>query len=154
VGRTKRDWLQECLSAWSSQDSGRIASFFVEKCVCEDVATGIVYLGRGELEAFVGAIFAAFPDLTLDIRRGFRTGRNSTVEWIMRGTHRQSSAEKAHTSNKTMCLLGCSIAEYDGGHIKRLTNYYDRAAFLRQLGILPADAFRGQGQVLLRNRPL
>jgi hypothetical protein len=66
--------FQDYLAAWNSRDIGRIASFFTDDCIYEDVALSVVNHSREELKAFAGATFATFPDVNFEVTSFFVAG--------------------------------------------------------------------------------
>jgi len=51
--------FRDYTDAWNSHDVEKIASFFTEDGIHEDVAIGSVYCGKNELKAGIRPLFAA-----------------------------------------------------------------------------------------------
>lgn len=131
--------LASYAEAWSSHDIERIASFFTDDCSYEDVALGVLNRGKEQLKAFVQATFAAFPDFAIEPRSLFAAGEWAATEWVMSGTHHGDLPEIPATG-KGFSVRGVSILELQGGKIRRNSDYWDMASFLRQIGLMPPES--------------
>ncbi len=101
------------VAAWSSGDVEKLASFFTDDCVYEDVCSGAVYEGQQELKARAKAILDRVPDLKLEITSLFAAGDWIGAEWIEPGTQ----------NGKRFSLRGASIVELHEGKIQREAIY-------------------------------
>ena len=131
--RLVEDWIR----CWSSHDMDGMVALFTDDLVYEDVTLGAVNRSKDELRAFGQAFFAGFPDVTFELTSGFATGRQGGAEWVMRGTHRGDMPGMPATG-KRVEVRGASILEFADGKIRRCSDYWDMAAFLKQLGLMPA----------------
>lgn len=122
--------------AWSTQDIEAILSFFADDCVYEDVALSSVNKGKQELEEFLKATFAAVPDFRIDPQAAFTCGDRAASEWVISGTQTGPFPGIPATS-KPFSVRGVSIMELKQGKIRRNTDYWSLAEFLRQLGLFP-----------------
>jgi hypothetical protein len=57
-------------------------------------------------------------------------------EWIMRGTHKGDLPGMPATGRRVE-VRGASIFEFAGNRIRRCSDYWDMATFLKQLGLMP-----------------
>jgi steroid delta-isomerase-like uncharacterized protein len=128
--------LNDLIAAWSSHDVEKLASCFTDDCVYEDVTLGLVNRGRAELRAFVGDFFAASPDVRFELKSAFVAGNRAAAEWVMSGTH-QGDMPGLPATGKRYSVRGASIMELQDGKIRRNSDYWDMATFLRQLGAMP-----------------
>jgi steroid delta-isomerase-like uncharacterized protein len=126
--------FNEYLAAWSTQDVERILSFFTDDCIYENLPSGAVYRGKEELKAWVVGTFAAIPDFSIGATSVFAGGKRIGCEWVMTGTH-TGNLPVLPTTGKTFSVRGATIAETEKGKIKRNSDYWDMATFLRQLGV-------------------
>jgi steroid delta-isomerase-like uncharacterized protein len=129
--------FEDYLAAWNSHDVEKIASFYTDDCVYEDVAMGVVNRGKEELKAFVRFSFAAFPDLKFERKPIFSAGDWSAREWVMSGTH-TGDIPGLPTTGKSFSIRGASISELHEGKIRQNTDYWNLASFLQQIGVMPA----------------
>jgi steroid delta-isomerase-like uncharacterized protein len=60
------------------------------------------------------------------------------MEWVMSGTHHGDFPGMPATG-KRFSVRGAAIVELQGGKIRRLSDYWDAATVMRQVGLLPAE---------------
>jgi steroid delta-isomerase-like uncharacterized protein len=134
--------LDEWVLAWSSsenKDPERLLALFADDCVFEDVTFGIVARGKDELRRFVNGAFAAVPDFTYGVTRRFATRQWAAIEWVMSGTHKGDFPGIPATGKRFSSVRGTSILELEAGTIRRESDYWDAATFMRQVGLLPSQ---------------
>ena len=105
---------------------------FTPEGVYEDVAFGITKKGSAELrdlhKFFHGAVSGLFVKLVdYHIADG-----HGTIEWIFGGTD-----VDVFKTGKPFSVRGVSVIEVDNGRISRNLDYYDAAAIMKQVGVLP-----------------
>jgi steroid delta-isomerase-like uncharacterized protein len=127
--------LKLWIEAWDAHDLGRLVELFTENLVYEDVTMGRVNRSGAELRAFGQEFFSGFPDVTFELRSSFTTGTWAGAEWVMRGTHRGDLPGMPATG-KRIEIRGASILEFAGDKIRRCSDYWDMATFLKQLGFM------------------
>jgi len=128
-----RDWCE----AFNVHQVDKVLSFVTEDIVYEDVPLARVSRGTAEMRAFATEIFTAFPDFKLEVKSFVANDDMAAAEWVMTGTFLgeiQSAGMKP--TGKGFSVRGASMAELRGGRIGRHTDYYDGAAFLRQIGVI------------------
>jgi steroid delta-isomerase-like uncharacterized protein len=121
--------------AWSSHDVEKFAPLFTEDCVYEDVTLGIVNHGKAELETFAKGIFGAFPDFTIHLTSEFVAGSWAGAEWTMSATHK-GDLPGLPATGKRCSIRGATVFELQGGKIRRNSDYWDMATFLKQVGLM------------------
>jgi steroid delta-isomerase-like uncharacterized protein/uncharacterized protein (TIGR02118 family) len=131
--RALEDWGRY----WSSHDMDRLLDLFTEDVVYEDVTMGAVNHGKDQLRRFGEGIFAGLPDVTFEVTSRFACSTSGALEWVMRGTHRGDLPAMPAT-DKQVEVRGGSILEFADGRIRRCSDYWDMATFLKQLGLSPA----------------
>jgi steroid delta-isomerase-like uncharacterized protein len=132
-GRVLDDWA----TAWSSHDSAKVLALFTDDCVFEDVTFGVVTRGKEELRAFAEGAFAAVPDFKFVLTSRFVAGNRAGMEWVMSGTHKGDFPGLPATGKGFSSVRGATIIELQGGKIRRNSDYWDSATFMRQVGLLP-----------------
>jgi steroid delta-isomerase-like uncharacterized protein len=136
--------LDEWATAWSSADSDdpdRVLALFTDDCVFEDVTFNLVARGKPELRSFVTKAFAAVPDFKYDLRSRLMTERWAAIEWVMSGTHHGDFPGIPATGKRFSAVRGTSIFELEAGKIRRESDYWDAATFMKQVGLLsPVNA--------------
>ena len=128
--------------AWSSaenNDPERVLALFADDCVFEDVTFGVVARGKEELRSFVNRAFAAVPDFRYGLTSRFATSQWAAIEWVMSGTHRGDFPGIPATGKRFSSVRGSSILELDAGKIRRESDYWDAATFMKQVGLLPSQ---------------
>ena len=130
--------LGQANAAWKSHDVEKLAAFFTDDCVYEDVAFGRVNHGKEELKVYLNDTFAAFPDFKTEPKSFSIAGDLGGIEWVMSGTHK-GDIPGLPATGKSFSVRGASIIEVHEGKIKRQSDYYDMASLLRQLGVMPVS---------------
>jgi steroid delta-isomerase-like uncharacterized protein len=134
--------MRDYLAAWNARDAGRIASFFSEDAVYEDRGAGAVARGRDEIRAHAARVHAGFPDLSFELVRAAHGDDFTAGEWRSRMTH-GGDFEGLAPTGRVVESSGVDVATLDGdGRITHLASYYDGAAIMRDLGLLPARGSR------------
>jgi steroid delta-isomerase-like uncharacterized protein len=136
LDRMLDDWAM----AWSSaenNDPERVVALFANDCVFEDVTFGVVARGKEELRGFVNGAFAAIPDFKYRLTSRFAAGQWAAIEWVMSGTHTGDFPGMPATGKRFSSVRGSSILELEAGKIRRQSDYWDAATFMRQVGLLP-----------------
>jgi steroid delta-isomerase-like uncharacterized protein len=129
--------LDTWAAAWSSHDAEKLLPLFTDDCMYEDVTFGVVMHGKDQLRAFAKGAFAAVPDIRFDITTRFASGRWATIEWEMSGTHKGDFPGLPATGKRFSGIRGATIIEIENGRIRRNSDYWDAAAFMKQVGLLP-----------------
>ena len=133
------DWALAWSSNDSSNDPERVLSFFVDDCFFEDVTFGLVARGKEELRSFVKRAFAAIPDFKYGLRNTFAAGQWAVIEWVMSGTHKGDLPGIPATGKRFSSVRGSTILELEAGKIRRESDYWDAATFIKQVGVLPSQ---------------
>jgi steroid delta-isomerase-like uncharacterized protein len=129
--------IQRWAAEWSAHDMDRLLQLFTPDVVYEDVTMGVVSRGLAELRAFGEGFFSGFPDVTFELRFSAANGASGAAEWIMRGTH-TGDLPGMPATGKRIEVRGASVFEFVGDRIRRCSDYWDMATFLKQLGLMPA----------------
>jgi steroid delta-isomerase-like uncharacterized protein len=140
--------LRDYLAAWNARDAERIASFFSEDAVYEDHGAGAVARGRGEIRAHAARVHAGFPDLSFELVRAAHGDDFTAGEWRSRMTH-GGAFEGLAATGRVVESSGVDVATLDDdGRIVHLASYYDGAAIMRDLGLLPARGSRTEAALV------
>ena len=123
--------FEELDAAWNTQDSEKVASFFADDCLYEERGLGLEHHGKTEVKNYAIFTFVSIPDFWMEQRRILVDGNMVAREWVCGGTAPDSSG-------KSWSAPGASIIELtDEGKIKRYTDYWNFATYLKQTGALP-----------------
>ena len=126
--------IEHWAAHWSAHEMERLLGLFSEDVVYEDVTMGVVNRGTAELRAFAEGFFSGFPDVTFELRSSFANGTSGGAEWVMRGTHK-GDLPGMQATGKRVEVRGASIFEFASDKIRRCSDYWDMATFLKQLGL-------------------
>lgn len=133
--------LDEWAMAWSSidnKDPERLLALFADDCVYEDITQGVGTRGKEELRSFVNRAFAAIPDFKYGVTSRFAARQWAVIEWVMSGTHTGDFPRMPATGKRFASVRGASILELEAGKIRRESDYWDAATFMKQVGLLPS----------------
>jgi steroid delta-isomerase-like uncharacterized protein len=92
--------------------------------------------GKEELRASLNGYFVAFSNFKMELTSFFASGNRCYEEWIVSGTH-TGSFQGLPPTGKSISLRGILVREMKQDKTSRVTEYYDSAAMMRQLGLFP-----------------
>jgi steroid delta-isomerase-like uncharacterized protein len=126
--------------AWNAHDANGVAACYAQDAVLYDVGLPHALHGRAAIRDSVAAYLAAFSDLHVDVRKPIVYGNRAAQEWTVTGTN-DGELMGMSATGKSATTYGCGTAEFgDDGLIHRAGNYWNSAALLQQLGVLPETA--------------
>ena len=125
-------------TAWSSHDAERVVALFTDDCLFEDVPFNVVTRGKEQLRGFANGAFSAIPDISFALTGRVAAGEGAAIEWIMAGTHTGDFPGMPATG-KRFSVRGSTILELESGKIRRESDYWDAAGFMKQVGLLPSQ---------------
>jgi steroid delta-isomerase-like uncharacterized protein len=136
---TAREALMHAyLEAWNLHDPDAMVAFFSSDAVYDDRGAGTVARGQNQIRAHVAAVQAAFSDLRFELRRAAHGEDFTAGVWTATMTH-SGELEGLRASGRRVSSAGVDVATLDEkGQITHLVSYYDGAAIMRELGLLPA----------------
>jgi predicted ester cyclase len=143
VGRVptiaREQLTSEYLGAWNSHDPD---------AVDDDRGAAEVARGRHAIRAHVAKVISAFPDLRFELVRVAHGDGFSAGEWRAEMTHRGELSGLAPTGRRASSA-GVDVATLgDDDLITHLVSYYDGAAIMRDLGLLPRHGSRAERGLL------
>jgi steroid delta-isomerase-like uncharacterized protein len=146
---TERERLTaDYLGAWNAHDPDAVAVFFAPSAIYDDRGASELVTGREAIRAHAAAVMAAFPDLRFEIVRVAHGEGFSAGEWRAQMTHCGNLLGLAATGRRAESA-GVDLATLDGdGLITHLVSYYDGAALMRDLGLLPRHGSRAERALL------
>jgi steroid delta-isomerase-like uncharacterized protein len=125
------------LEAWNLHDPGTVAGFFAPGAVYDDRGAGSVARGADEIRAHVASVQSAFPDLRFELVRAAHGKDFTAGEWTATMTHR-GELDGLRATGRRVSSAGVDVATLDEqSRISHLVSYYDGAAIMRQLRVLP-----------------
>jgi len=69
----------------------------------------------------------------------FAASQWAAIEWVMSGTHKGDLPGMPATGKRFSSVRGSTILELEGGKIRRESDYWDAATFMKQVGMLPSQ---------------
>jgi steroid delta-isomerase-like uncharacterized protein len=128
-----RQLVDELYTAWSLHQPERIDAIFTDDGVYEDVAGGQIHRGKEEIKQLLRAAFSWAPDFRVTMVSLIVGENAAATEWVSEGIQTGPLGELPASGN-SFRVRGASTLAFRDGKIARVTDYYDMATFLRQLG--------------------
>jgi steroid delta-isomerase-like uncharacterized protein len=75
-------------------------------------------------------------DFKYEVTSRFATGQWAVIEWVMSGTHRGDVPGIPSSGKHFSSVRGSTILELKGGKIRRESDYWDAATFMKRVGLL------------------
>lgn len=131
----------EELARWAFGELGRHDLSAAERIWVADAVdhfpTGDA-VGRDQIVAFFERMFAAFPDLAIDVEHVVEAAPYVVVQWRAAGTFSGEPFEGVRATGRRVAFRGCDvILVNDERVVERNTVYWDGAALAREIGLLP-----------------
>jgi hydroxyacylglutathione hydrolase len=103
----------------------------------------------GDIRAFLGELFGAFPDLQYELLDVTAADGRAAVRWRARGTFAGPGAFQGFRANGARLEMeGCDVLTVNGeDKIERLDAYLDSGDVARQLGLLPPAGSRAEARL-------
>jgi steroid delta-isomerase-like uncharacterized protein len=133
--------LKRETEAWNAHDADGVASFYAEDAKLYDVGLPEPLQGRAAIREAVADYFTAFSDLhVLNLGEPIVSDNRTAQEWKVTGTNDGELRGMAPTG-ESATTYGCGTAEFgEDGLIHRAGSYWNAAALMQQLGVVPETA--------------
>jgi steroid delta-isomerase-like uncharacterized protein len=128
-----RRLVHELYAAWSLHEPQRIDAIFAEDAAYEDVAGAQLVRGKEAIKELLRAAYAWAPDFRVTIKSLIVADNTAATEWVSEGIQTGPIGDLPASGN-SFRLRGASVLTFRDGKIAKVTDYYDMATFLRQLG--------------------
>lgn len=128
--------------ALQARDLDAHGALLHDDVVDDFVAIGVLR-GPAAVRAFFDELFAAVPELRLQVRQISGADGGAVVQWELTGTFDGGSFQGIHATGRRLHLRGVDVMRIEDGKLRHNTIYYDGLAFARQVGLLPAEGSRG-----------
>ena len=122
-------------SAWNDADAEGVADLYTRDALYEDLAFQVVFSGHEGIAQWHAITARAIPDASVDVEEVIRSGDRIAVRWTFAGT--PVAIGETATSGKSFSVPVVTLMEVEGGRVARVTDAYNLADLLRQIG-LPA----------------
>ena len=128
-----RRLVQELYAAWSLHQLEKIDAIFTSDAAYEDVAAGQVNRGKEEIKQLLRAAYAWAPDFRVTMKSLIVADDCAATEWLSEGIQTGPIGDLPASGN-SFRLHGASILTFRDGQIATVTDYYNMATLLTQLG--------------------
>jgi steroid delta-isomerase-like uncharacterized protein len=131
-----RQFVNELVEAWNSHDIERVVSFYAPDYEGIDVAEPEVQRGQDAIRRMAERNLQGFPDAHMVVEDVLAEGNRVVFVWLSSGTHagRLMNIPPTHRVVKSR---GVSILTIENGKVVRSLRFWDIAAMLRQIRLLP-----------------
>jgi steroid delta-isomerase-like uncharacterized protein len=123
---------QSWIDGWNSTNPEKLVAAFTSDGVYEDVAFGIIKKGSADLRDLHKFFDSAVGGLYVKLVDSHFANGHGTIEWIFGGIDKD-----VYKTGKPFAVRGVSVIDVEDGRISRNLDYYDAAAIMRQVGVLP-----------------
>ena len=127
---------QELISAWNAHDTRRVAAFFADSYVGEDVGMHGLLRGPRDVRRYVAYNLLGFPDLHFDLHDTIAQEDRVALVWTVHGTHKGRVMNIPPTGAR-VSVKGVSVLTIRDRLIVHSLRVWDVAGMLRHLGLLP-----------------
>jgi steroid delta-isomerase-like uncharacterized protein len=144
---TAGDWITGYVEAWNRHDADAVVSFMTYEAVHTDLGLGERMEGSEAIKAFVEGIESIYStDYRLELGQVIATDAAYSFEWIMSGTNDRADRQRGlPATGKRFAFPGVSIGMLHGGKITDNRDYWNLAAYLMQVGVMPSPGSPGEG---------
>jgi steroid delta-isomerase-like uncharacterized protein len=132
--------LKRETEAWNAHDADGVAACYAEDAELRDVGLPEPLRGRAAIRDSVAGYLAAFSDFHAEVGEPIVSGNRAAQEWKVTGTNDGELMGISPTGNSAT-TYGCGTVEFgEDGLIHRAGNYWNAAALMQQLGVVPETA--------------
>ncbi|QFS49099.1 ester cyclase [Nostoc sphaeroides] len=135
----KADYTPKVIQDWIiGQQSNPIllANLYTNNGIFEDVPNGFKIQGSSNILCFAQGIQKIFGNIKIELQDVFATERFAVAEYYFSATN-NGFIPVPNTLGKSFRVQTTTLFELKGHKIKRSSDYYDNAAILVQLGLIP-----------------
>jgi steroid delta-isomerase-like uncharacterized protein len=129
------DWTE----AFNRHDPDGYAAFMHENCVFTNVGTGRRIVGSAAQRDDLADLVKMWGDLRVEVVNLLVDDDSFTKEWIMTGIH-VGDMPGLPATGRSFRIVGAGVGHIRDGKIVNLTEYWNLADFLSQVGALPPPA--------------
>ncbi len=125
---------------WNKREFDKIESLYDDDCEIVIVGSDTRFRGRSGALEFERMWADAFPDGKVTIDKVVTAGDCAVVEYTGTGTQTgklRTPGGDIEATGRSVTLRLCDVMEFRGERIRALRTYFDSAALLMQLGVMP-----------------
>jgi limonene-1,2-epoxide hydrolase len=136
--RTPEQVVAEYLDAFGRHDVEALGRMCTDDIV--ELLAGIPPLEGIDSElGFARELFAAFPDMEVEVTRLMAVDQVVAAAWTRRGTFSGADFQGLPSNGARFESPAAGFFEIENGLVKRVTVYFDMNKFARDLGLAPAE---------------
>lgn len=95
--------------------------------------------GPDEIAAYLEQVFAAVPDIQIEVRELVERDEHVLVQWHLTGTHTGADFQGIEATGRPLAIDGFDHIVLRDGKIVSNFIVYDQMQFARQVGLMPQD---------------
>ena len=126
------DWT----ATLNRHDPDAAATYVSDDCVFTNVGTGRHAEGRPAVRNEFAALLARWSDVHIDTINILVDGGRFTKEWTLTGVH-SGDLPGLPATGRSFRIRGAGVGQIRDGKIIELTEYWNMAEFLTQVGAMP-----------------
>lgn len=127
---------RDLITAWNAHDARKVASYFADGYVGDDVSVAGQFHGPRDVRKYVLYNLLGFPDLHFELHETISQGDKVAIVWTVTGTH-QGKVMNIPATGARVEVKGISVITVKDGKIVRSLRVWDVAGMLRHIGLLP-----------------
>jgi steroid delta-isomerase-like uncharacterized protein len=132
--------LQRVADAWNAHDPDAVAAFYAEDVEVRDVGFPEPLHGRQAVRELAAGYMASFSDLHVEVTEPIVSGNRAAQQWKITGTN-DGELQGMPATGKSATTYGCGTLVFgDDGLVKSGASYWNAAALMQQLGVVPEAA--------------
>jgi steroid delta-isomerase-like uncharacterized protein len=134
-------------AALDAHDLDQAASLWAEDAV-DRMVGGVELIGPSAVREYFSALFAAFPDFSLEVVECTSARQRTAVRWRARGTFAGPGLfEGFSPTGARLELEGCDVLTVSDDLIRHNDAYVDSGSIARQLGLLPPAGSKAEDRL-------
>ena len=125
---------------WNKRNFDHLAGFYGRDCEIVVVGSGTRFEGLDGAKEYARMWADGFPDGQIKVETVIATEREVVVEFTGTGTHSgtlRAPGGEIQATGRSVTLQVCDVLRFQRGQVKSLHSYFDSAALLMQLGVMP-----------------
>lgn len=131
----------EIVNAWLNafyfaKDPAAFAALYTKDGIFEDVPNGFKIQSPSNIKCFAQGTLKLFTNFDIKILYTFTNKSKAVVEYLFTATN-TGLIPVPSTLGKSFTVRAVTILDLKGNKIERSADYYDNAAILGQLGLIP-----------------
>ena len=121
--------------AWCQHDVDKIAGYFTDDSVYEDMAMGVIFNGREQIADFAREVFKTMPDFHVAYTKRFADETFGAGQWVIKATW-NGDFEGVDCTGKRIEFTGLSFYRFSDGKICRAQDCWDFSVMMEAFGVL------------------